>query len=339
MILRIVLGRVPAGMDAAALVELRARLTRASRTVDGLESLIIGARPEADGVDAAIVSVWRDVDAMTRATAVDEDVRFIGMRLDLPFEIERTDHYEIVGRTFAALPPAASALVRILTVMSGPNDEARLVDTLRDQQPRFVELGVVASHLGRRVIDAGQVEAVHVSVWPDRAAIRAATHGKPEAPLFMRELEPWLDQVHLEMFDGIEIAPRIPAASGPPLLILDETLRIVDLTASAAAALGMPAEDLVGQQVDELVVATGSDGPDGTDATGTTPWAALVATGTFEGELGWAVPEVGTVVVRVAARRDTPIVGRHAVLVQRHHDPAPTLDDLDAIIARSFPTA
>ena len=86
--------------------------TRASRTVDGLESLIIGARPEADGVDAAIVSVWRDVDAMTRATAVDEDVRFIGMRLDLPFEIERTDHYEIVGRTFAALPPAASALVR-----------------------------------------------------------------------------------------------------------------------------------------------------------------------------------------------------------------------------------
>src|SRR6186713_2015539 len=158
MVLRIVLGRVPAGMDAAALVELRARLTRTSRTIDGLESLIIGARPEADGVGATIVSVWRDVDAMSRATAVDEDVRFIGMRLDLPFEIERTDYYEIVGRTFAALPPAESALVRILTVTSGPNDEARLVDTLRDQQPRFVELGVVASHLGRRFIQAGQVE-------------------------------------------------------------------------------------------------------------------------------------------------------------------------------------
>jgi len=330
MILRIVLGRVPAGMDAAALVELRARLTRASRAVDGLESLIIGARPEASTVQAAIVTVWRDVAAMTRATAVDEDVRFIGIRLDLPFEIERTDYYEIVGRTFAALPPTETALLRILTVTAGPNEEARLVDTLRDQQPRLVELGLVASHVGRRIVEGGQVEAVHASVWPDRATIREATAGRPEAPLFMRELEPWLDGVRLEMYDGIEIAPRIPPLSGPPLLILDDRLHIVDLTNSAAAMLGMPAEDMVGQRVDALVAGDGN----GTD--GATVWRGLLADGTSEGEVGWAVPDIGTVVIRFVARRDTPVAGRHAVLVRRHHDPPPTLEDLDAVVAASF---
>jgi len=79
MILRIVLGRLPSGTDAAALVELRARLARVARDVAGLDSLIVGARQGmlsgASGdapVEAAIVTVWRDAESMARATGIDE---------------------------------------------------------------------------------------------------------------------------------------------------------------------------------------------------------------------------------------------------------------------------
>ena len=44
MILRIVLGRLLAGRDAAALADLREQMTRDARTIRGLESLIVGAR-------------------------------------------------------------------------------------------------------------------------------------------------------------------------------------------------------------------------------------------------------------------------------------------------------
>jgi len=62
MILRIALGRLPSGTDAAALLELRGRLARAARHVGGLDSLIVGARRARPGdggdipVEAAIVT-------------------------------------------------------------------------------------------------------------------------------------------------------------------------------------------------------------------------------------------------------------------------------------------
>ena len=94
MILRIVFGRFPSGIDATALVDLRSRLAPMAREVPGLESLIVGARrPSADDpngpVEAAIVSVWRDATLMARATSVEEQDRFLGMRLQLPLELSR----------------------------------------------------------------------------------------------------------------------------------------------------------------------------------------------------------------------------------------------------------
>src|SRR5687767_10660092 len=205
MILRIVLGRLPSGTDADALVELRERLSRAARDVTGLDSLIVGARKAllsgaGGAVEAAIISVWRDAESMARATGIDEQDRFLAHRLRLPLEIDRAVHYEIVARTFAALPPETSAYLRIVTVRARPNEEARLLETLRDRHPRLVDLGLVASHLGRRVV-AGGCEAITVGVWPDRATIRAATGGGPERPLFEQELSPWADTLRLETYD------------------------------------------------------------------------------------------------------------------------------------------
>lgn len=338
MILRIVFGRFPAGLDAKALVDLRGRLARAARDVPGLDSLIVGARrtptdlPSADAealpVEAAIVSVWRDATLMTRATSVDEQDRFLGTRLRLPLELDDAVHYEIVGRTFAALPPETAAYLRLLTVRARPNEEARLIETLRDQQPKFVDLGLVASHLGRRVIGR-ECEAVTVGVWPDRATIRRATGGRPERPLYEQDLADWSDRIHLETYDGIEIAPRLPAASGPPIYVIDEDLRIVDITAAAAAAIGWAAEDLVGKSVLDFSLAD----PD----TRAEPWHALLQEGRVSGEGPWLVPDSGAVFIRFIAERDVPIAGRHTVLVHRWHEPVPTVEDLEAALRDAFP--
>jgi PAS domain-containing protein len=338
MILRIVFGRFPAGLDAKALVDLRGRLARAARDVPGLDSLIVGARrqPTDDAnqaveempVEAALVTVWRDATQMTRATGVEEQDRFLGTRLRLPLELDEAVHYEIVGRTFAALPPETAAYLRILTVRARPNEEARLIETLRDQQPKFVDLGLVASHLGRRVIGR-ECEAVTVGVWPDRATIRQATGGRPERPLYAKDLADWSDRIHLETYDGIEIAPRLPVASGPPIYVIDEDLRIVDVTAAAALAIGWAAEDLVGKSVLDISLADGE--------ARTEPWQTLIQEGQISGEGPWLVPDSGAVFIRYMAARDVPIVGRHTVLVHRWHEPVPTADDLDAALREAFP--
>jgi PAS domain-containing protein len=335
MILRIVLGRLPSGTDASALLELRGRLARAARDVPGLDSLIVGARTallSGEGgdipVEAAIVTVWRDVDAMARATGIDEQDRFLGTRLRLPLSIERAVHYEIVGRTFAALPPETTTHLRIVTVRARPNEEARLIETLRDRLPQLVEKGLVASHLGRRVV-SGEFEAVTVGVWPDEETLQAATGGGPERPLFEQELSHWSDRLQLETYDGIEIAPRLPAASGPPIFILDDQLRIVDVTATAAAALGREPDDLVGRSLQDLSRTDPEEFARNVDS--------LRHHGSVAGEAKWHVPESGEVFLRYVACQDVPIPGRHTVLVHRWNEPVPTDADLDAALDAAFP--
>jgi PAS domain-containing protein len=334
MILRIVFGRLPFDVDAEALVDLRGRLARSARDIPGLDNLIVGARrvvgaaPDAP-IEAAVVTLWRDVNLMARATDVAEQDRFLGVRLGLHFEIDRAVHYELVGRVFAALPPETAAFLRIMTVRARPNEEARLMETLRAQQPRLVELGMVASHLGRRVIGQ-ECEAVKVGVWPDRATIRRATGGRPERPLFEADLADWSDQLHLEAYDGVEIAPRLPTVSGPPIYVIDEDLRIVDITSSAAAAIGWPAEDLVGRSVLEISLAEPEVRAE--------RWKTLIQTGLVAGEGQWLVPDAGAVFIRFIAQRDVPIIGRHTVLVHRWHEPPPTEEDLAEALATAFPT-
>jgi hypothetical protein len=154
VILRIVTGHLEPGMDQADLADLQDQLARMARGVAGLDSLILGLRPtDADPrPESALVTVWRDAEAMVRATSADEQDRFLGTRLRLALDLRAADHYEIIGRTFAALPPAGRPSCGSSGVLSRPNEEQALMDTLREQQPRLVELGLVASHIGRRVV-------------------------------------------------------------------------------------------------------------------------------------------------------------------------------------------
>jgi PAS domain-containing protein len=232
--------------------------------------------------------------------------------------------YEIIARTFAALPPETTACIRVLTVRAEAGDDGALLATLRGQQERLVDHGVIASQLGVRSLPGGGVEAISVSVWPDLETVARATSGRADRPVFEQELEPWLATIRIAAYDGIEIAPRLPTHAGPPLVILDQELRIVDITATAAAILGLPPPELVGKRLDAL-------------ATPTDVWDVMLRSGSVSDALEWSIADIGTVLVHVVARRDAPVTGRHAMFVRRRQEPTPTLDDLDAALSVAFP--
>lgn len=337
MILRIVYGQFSPGTGASAVVAQREQLVQAVRPVTGLESVMIGVRTDAPaGADApdpersaVIVSVWRDVEAMRRATGDTPEDRSLVTRLDMPFRSTATHHFELVDRAFGGLPPDGAALLRIATIRARLNEEARLFEILRSRQPRMIDRGLVGSQLARRVIAGGEVEAVFTGLWPDRSTIAEASGGADVTVLpEPGELADWADRMVVHAYDAIEVAPRLPAVSGPPLVLLDGDLRIVDLTATAAAVLGMPAEEMVGSLVAELSVEE--------PATEAPAWDRLLRDGTVEGETAWQVTDIGTVRLRFVGRRDRPIAGRHALFVRRRLEPPPTLAELDAAVEDGF---
>ncbi len=317
-------------VDASALAAGRDRLARAAGVVGGLENVIVAVGHPLDHPsgpaehEAVVVSVWLDAATMSRVVAGDGEASFLNRRMGLPFRTTAVAEYEVIARTFAALPPETTACIRVLTVRAVGGDDGALLATLRGQQERIVDYGVIASQLGVRSLPDAVVEVVGVSVWPDRDTVGRATGGRPERPVLERELGRWLATVHLATYDGIEIAPRLPTHAGPPLVVLDQELRIVDITATAAAILGLPPRELVGKGLDAL-------------ATPTVVWDVMLRSGSASGELEWPIADIGTVLVHVVARRDAPVTGRHAVFVRRRQDTAPTLDDLDAALSVAFP--
>ena len=112
-------------------------------------------------------------------------------------------------------------------------------------------------------------------------------------------------------------------------LIIDEDRRSVDSTAAAAAAIGWPAEDLVGRSMPDISL----DDPDQRAAS----WEELLHGGWAFGEGSWLVPDAGAVFLRFIAKRDVPIAGRHTVLVHRWHDAPPTPTDLETAVEAAFP--
>lgn len=336
--------RILRGLDAGILDEppdrypdtgaddRRLRLARAAGRVNGLETLIVGwdGRSTADASFPSVVAIaWRDAEAMVAASGRDE-MAFLRDRLGVHLEVARAETYEVMSRTFASLPTPRSVL-RILTIEAKSGTDAALFERLREIQRDLTDRGLIASHVARRVAP-DRIEALVVGVWRDHDAIAEVTDGRPGDPAFVDRIQPFMGRVEVDKYEAMEIAPRLPLASGPPILILDGAGRIVDVTPSGAAALGRTQDEAVGLRLDEL---TGNG-----DANRTT-WAGVLgdpagADSAF-GEAAWTVPSGGHVFLRWYLRRDVPVLGRHTILVRRRQDPPPTAADLDAALAEAFP--
>lgn len=310
------------------------RLARSAARIGGLETLILGwheGDPDGSaGTPAIVVTVWHDVESMLARVGTDE-AGFLRDRLGLAVATDEGSTYEVMSRTFGSRPTPTSVL-RIVTLGAAADSGAGLFELLRDVQQRLTGQGLLASHVARRSSDGG-VEVVVVGVWADNAAIERATGGQPDRAAFADEVEPWIDSLRIEMFHALEIAPRLPMASGPPILVLDGAGRVVDLTPAAAAVLGRTQDETVGALIEDLA------GPGDRDAG--RRWRRLLddqaSDAQAHGEAGWAIPEGGRVMLRWRLRRDVPVRGRHTVLVRRRFEPEPTAEELDAALAAAFP--
>jgi PAS domain-containing protein len=314
--------------------EPRVRLAKASARIGGLETLIVGWRADDPGASAfapsVVVTAWRDAELMVAALGRDE-TGFLREQLGLDVEADSGESYEVISRTFGSLP-APTSVLRIETMTGKGTAEAALSERLRDIQRWLTDHGLIASHVARRVVPSG-IEVLVVGVWIDRAAIEVATLGRPDHPVFQDELEPWIATSSVETYDALEIAPRLPMTSGPPILILDGSRRVVDLTPSAAAVLGRTQDEAVGMLVEDIAA------PD--DRDGARHWSLLLHDVRGEnqafGESAWTVPSGGEVMIRWLIRRDAPVRGRHTILVRRRLDPEPTVQELEAALADAFP--
>ena len=232
-----------------------------------------------------------------------------------------------MSRTFGSLPLPTSVL-RIVRMRTVRGADTSLFERLREIQRWLTDHGLIASHVARRVTDDG-VEALVVGVWIDRDAIETATLGRPDQTAFADEIEPLVEHVDIATYDALEIAPRLPMASGPPIVVIDESRRVVDLTPAAAAALGRTQDEAIGTLVEDLAAPGRRDAADS--------WRRHLEGSETSGESPWAVPSGGQVMIRWRLRRDAPVRGRHTIIVRRRHEPEPTGDELDAALAEAFP--
>lgn len=319
--------------NASALAHPRERLVKAAARINGLETLVVGWRAGDPGASAIapsiVVTAWLDAETMVAALGRDE-AEFLDERLGLAVEPERGESYEVINRTFGSLP-APTSVLRIVTLTTRASGETTLFERLRDIQRWLTDHGLIASHVARRVVPAG-IEVVIIGVWIDRAAIEAATQGRPDRSVFPDEIEPLIDASAVEMYDALEIAPRLPMSSGPPILVLDGSRRVVDLTPAAAAILGRTQDEAVGMLVEDIA----AEG----DRDGAMRWSRLLDDSTNAaagGEAAWIVPSGGHVMIRWLLRRDVPVRGRHTILVRRRQDPEPTAEELDTALGDAFP--
>jgi PAS domain-containing protein len=314
----------------------RARLARAAAKVNGLETLILGWRPQADeaadppaaSAPSVVVMVWLDVETMV--TAATHESAFLRDRLGVQVDIDRGGTYEVMSRTFGSLP-TASGVLRILNLIARPSGEAILFERLRDIQTRLTAQGLIASHVARRVGPVG-IEGLIVSVWTDLAAIENATQGRIDRPAFATELEPWIESVTIDTYQAMEIAPKLPMGSGPSIVVVDGSHRIVDLTPAAAAVLGQTQDEAIGISIEALA------GPVGRGSDDSAPGRRADGAADDEvGESGWPLGPGGQVMLRWRLRHDVPVPGRHTILVRRRQEPEPTGAALDAALSEAFP--
>lgn len=315
--------------------EPRLRLARASARVNGLETLVVGWRAGDPGASAfspsVVVVAWRDVESMIAAIGRDEP-GFLRERLGLTVDTDGGESYEVMSRTFGSLP-APTSVLRIITLSARASVETGLFERLREIQRWLTDHGLIASHVARRVVPPG-IEVLVIGVWMDHDAIDQATLGHPDRPAFIDEIGPLIESSAVETYDALEIAPRLPLSSGPPILILDGSRRIVDLTPSAAAMLGRTQDEALGMLVEDLA-APG-------DREASLHWSRLLheprGIGQAAGEAAWVVPSGGEVMIRWLLHRDAPVRGRHTILVRRRQEAEPTFLELEAALAEAFPT-
>lgn len=311
MILRLFRARVRPGADAELLRRLRGRTIPEIQAEPAVRAFSYGFRRDGCETHHLAVSTWTDIGPiLARAGSLDRPV--VTTATSDIFDAARIDHFELVEPVDSGKVAPDGAVIGVVVAQVAPNADATALDLVRAVRDEVREAGVVALHVGRRVLER-HTELVVLAVWRDRASLRAFAQRRERRVIdrrFLDQLTSW----SFETWDCLSQERLLVPPAGPAILIADETGRYVDASPGIEAVLGIPGELILHRSVAELTAPSQDPGFEES-------WAAFARDGYGSGTYDLVVPGGRAVRVRFRAERDVPSPGLHASLLRLPEDP------------------
>lgn len=332
MILRLFRSGVPVGAEAAHVARLRDHVIPRLRVTPGLVAWTHGFRTTPAALQALTMSCWSEYDAILAATKGDADRPVHDIPIDDIVEDVEIDHYELVEPFDSGIVDLDGAVIGMVRASVQPRSEALAQEMVRNIRPRVLDAGAMALEFGRRV-SGNHTEIVMVAVWPERIALARWARSRPEGaldPNFLAILDAW----SFETFDCIPPDELVRPGDGPAVLVVDESLKLIEASRGVEGVVGLPGEVLIGRSLPELLVSVDGRATDTPDVAATTAWlfARPETRGTLDLSLPASIEFTGC--YRTAANQ--PSAGLHSLILTRPNSADETLP-IERLIAMALP--
>ena len=324
MIIRLLHARVPDGRELAFLERLRGIVETGQRP-GGLVAASFGFRRDAGELQFLALTTWESIDAIAEASGagpaapiVKDDVIVPEISIDL-FEAAADSTWPGV---------TSGTTLGLVRGRVARHAEVTAHEMVRAVAPEVARAGVTALSVGRR-IDEGEVELLIVATWRDRLSLHRFGKGRTSGtvdPAFVSLLTDW----RFETYDVLDPEALLLPTAGPAILLADDQGRFVDASPGIEALLGVPAELILRQTVEDLTP------PDlRTDFGG--QWRAFLDAGHASGR--WTLQRAdGTpVVLAFRAQANCPTSGVHASVLSRPDDGVVSQRAIAEMVAEAFP--
>ena len=307
MILRVIRARF-AVRDVGSVLDLLRAQMPTSEGWPGIVTWTHGIRREGDEATGMTVSMWTDFDAIRAVAGGRTDRDLSEVAASGLLQLVGIDHFEVVEPVDSGPVMFDGAVLGVIRGLIQPGAEPEVHELIRGVRDQVIAAGVVALHVGRRVV-SGTSELIVVAIWRDRMSMRTFLQGRRTAidPRFTGRLTNW----RFETFDSITPARLREGVSGPAELVVDAAGICIDATPAVEAVLGMPGELLLRHPLSERSAGADDLAP------------ILVQLNAGEQAEGrWSVVRIdgAQVTVTVRGQPNVPEPGLHTLVLERASD-------------------
>jgi PAS domain-containing protein len=324
VIIRLLRGSLPSERSRLLLERLRA-LPAEVAPPGGLLSFTYGFRNEPDHLSFLAISSWREYSDIADADGGTSLTRPQARLGDLLDEAQ-VEHYELVDDS-PGLPVLDGAVLGLVWGRVAPNAEGAAHDMVRHVRDEITRAGVLALHVGRRVVE-NQSEIVVVALWSSRIALHTFAKGRASGtinPEFLKLMTHW----RFETYDCVGPDRFLVPGSGPAVLLADDDGRYVDASPGVEALLGVPGEFILHGQLEDVT-------PEGSRAEIQLAWRSFLEAGHQEGMLELRRHDGTRLTVKFRAEANCPHPGLHASLLSLPADDALDGRPLEQVVAEAF---
>jgi PAS domain S-box-containing protein len=324
MIIRLLHAQVPDGRELALLERLRG-IVETGRHPGGLVATSFGFRRDDGALHFLALSTWESIDAIAEVGGADPASPIVRDDRIVP-EIS-IDLFEAAADS--TWPDSMSGTtLGLIRGRVARHAEVTAHEMVRAVAPEVARAGVTALSVGRR-IDEGEVELLIVATWRDRLSLHRFGKGRTSGtldPAFVSLLTDW----RFETYDVLDPQSLLLPTAGPAILLADDEGRFVDASPGIEALLGLPAELILRQTIEDLTP------PDmRTDFGG--QWRAFLDAGHASGRWTLQRADGTSVSLEFRAQANCPTSGIHASVLTHPDSGAVSQRAISEMVAEAFP--